>query len=183
MVEPREILEFWFKQTPPERWFDSDPAFDAVVKELFCESWREARESAAESWRQSSEGALALILLFDQFPRNMFRGTAQAFATDGLARDVAREAIIRGWDREAPLSARHFFYLPFTHSEASPDQELSVRLTGENIGKQERRLRLRSAASPNDCAIWTLPRSQCSAGAGKHAGRNRVSAPKRGGIL
>ena len=136
MVEPREILEFWFKQTPPERWFDSNPAFDGVVKGLFCESWREARESAAESWRQSSEGALALILLFDQFPRNMFRGTAQAFATDDLARDVAREAIIRGWDREAPLSARHFFYLPFTHSEASPDQELGVRLTGENIGKQ-----------------------------------------------
>jgi uncharacterized protein (DUF924 family) len=136
LVEPGELLDFWFKETPAQRWFDSDPIFDALLKNRFAQSWREARGGAAESWRNTGDGALALILLFDQFPRNMFRGTAQAFATDALARDVAHEAVSRGFDWREPPVVRHFFYLPFTHSEALADQEFSVRLTGERVGEQ-----------------------------------------------
>src|SRR5690348_8350573 len=124
LSEPGEILDFWLRDTPPERWFSSDPAFDAVVRSRFEQSWREAREGAAARWGDDREGALALILLFDQFPRNMFRGTAEAFATDALARDAARDALRRGFDLESPVGIRNFFYLPFTHSEDLEDQEL-----------------------------------------------------------
>src|SRR5690242_7077737 len=106
LAKPREILDFWFRNTPPERWFSSDPAFDSMVRSRFEQSWREARAGAAADWRHDTEGALALILLFDQFPRNMFRGTAEAFATDALARDAARDALRRGFDLEAPLGIR-----------------------------------------------------------------------------
>jgi uncharacterized protein (DUF924 family) len=134
-INPRAILDFWFKETPPERWFIADPAFDALIRERFEETWRSACVGGMQSWGESMERALALVLLFDQFPRNMFRGSAEAFASDTLAREVARAALKRGFDLEAPAGARSFFYLPLMHSEDSADQELCLRLTRERLGE------------------------------------------------
>jgi uncharacterized protein (DUF924 family) len=135
LAGPREILDFWFKETPPERWFTADPDLDAAVRARFEETWRAARAGACESWTSSMEGALALIVLLDQFPRNMFRGGADAFATDAMAGAAAREALARGFDLEAPVGVRSFFYLPFTHSENLSDQEICVRLTRDRLGE------------------------------------------------
>ena len=135
LASPDAILDFWFKETSPERWFMADAAFDATVKARFGETWRAGSEGAFASWADTMGGAAALIILLDQFPRNMFRGTAQAFATDGLARAAARQAIARGFDLEAPASVRDFFYLPLTHSEDMRDQEECVRLTRTRLGE------------------------------------------------
>jgi uncharacterized protein (DUF924 family) len=135
LASPLEILDFWFRETPPEHWFVADPGFDAVIRARFEESWREGREGAFQTWSGSRDGALALIILFDQFPRNMFRAQAEAFASDAMARIVAREAVERGFDLEVPDSARSFFYLPFMHSEDMDDQESCIRLTREGLGQ------------------------------------------------
>ena len=132
---PRDVLDFWFRDTPQDRWFGADPTFDALVKSRFEETWREARAGHLAAWEKEKQGALALIILFDQFPRNMFRGTAEAFSTDALARDIAKHAIARGDDLEAPAQVRNFYYLPLTHSESLADQEDSVRLTRERLGE------------------------------------------------
>ena len=131
-----EILDFWFKETPPERWFAADPTFDAAVRARFEETWRAGSEDVFSSWADTMRGALALIVLFDQFPRNMFRGSAAAFSTDGLAQIAARQAIARGFDVEAPVSVRSFFYLPLMHSEDALDQEECVRLTRARLGEK-----------------------------------------------
>lgn len=135
-ITPRDVLDFWFKETPKKRWFSADPAFDALVRSRFEPAWEAARlgHYDDDDWASSKDGALALIVLFDQFPRNMFRGTAKAFATDGLARKVADIAILRGFDLEAEPDERSFFYLPFMHSERLADQEKCVRLTEERLG-------------------------------------------------
>jgi uncharacterized protein (DUF924 family) len=135
LAAPDAILDFWFKETPPERWFAADAAFDAQVKARFEESWRAAREGAFPSWSETMQGALAFIILTDQFPRNMFRGSKDAFASDDLALIAAREAIARGFDLEAPIVVREFFYLPLTHSEDLLDQQESVRLTRARLGE------------------------------------------------
>jgi uncharacterized protein (DUF924 family) len=135
LATPPEILDFWFKETPPERWFAADPALDAAIRDRFAETWRAAREGAFRDWTGTMQGALALIVLLDQFPRNMFRGQPEAFSTDAMAREVAREAIAHGFDLEAPVGIRSFFYLPLMHSEDLQDQHDCVRLTGERLGK------------------------------------------------
>ena len=134
-LHPRDILDFWFKEIPPERWLKSDPAFDAVLRDRFEDSWRAARDGQFHDWAVSKEGALVLIVLLDQFPRNMFRGKADAFATDAMAREVARQAIARGFDVEFPAAARNFVYLPLMHSEDMADQQECVRLTRERLGE------------------------------------------------
>jgi len=136
VLKPREILDFWFRETPPERWFSSDPEFDALVRGKFENEWRQARDTGM-SQGVSMEQSLALILLFDQFPRNMFRGSAKAYSTDELARKVARAALDRGFDLEAPVPVRQFFYLPFMHSESVADQELCLKLTRERLGESD----------------------------------------------
>jgi len=134
-VTSRSILDFWFKDIDPKRWFVSDAAFDADVKMRFEQAWRDAREGKFADWENDKQGTLALILLFDQFPRNMFRGSADAFATDALARRVAKLALKRGDDVEAPASVRSFYYLPLMHSEDLSDQDSCVRLTRERLGE------------------------------------------------
>jgi len=136
LASQSEILDFWFKETPSDRWFASDPAFDEKIRARFAETWRAGSEGAFASWADTMRGALALIVLLDQFPRNMFRGSAAAFSTDGLAQIAAREAIARGFDVEAPVSVRSFFYLPLMHSEDLLDQQESVRLTRARLGEK-----------------------------------------------
>jgi uncharacterized protein (DUF924 family) len=133
---PKDVLDFWFKETPAAKWFASDPTFDAEIRSRFEATWRLGCAGRLAHWEDENNGALALIVLFDQFPRNMFRGTGQAFASDAMARDIARRAIAQRRDLEVPVSIRSFFYLPLTHSEDLPDQDTCVQLTKERLGEE-----------------------------------------------
>jgi uncharacterized protein (DUF924 family) len=134
-MTPRAILDFWFQEVGPKRWFVADATLDADIKARFEQAWREARDGKHADWESDKQGALALIILFDQFPRNMFRGTAEAFSTDVLARAATKRALARGDDLEAPAGVRSFYYLPLTHSEDLADQETCLRLTRERLGE------------------------------------------------
>ena len=124
---PGEILSFW-GESGPDKWFEQDETFDQAITLRFLPTYETAKNSELAIWEDSVEGALALILVLDQFPRNLFRGDARAFATDELARAVAERVLARGFDQATDLALRPFFYLPFMHSEALIDQDRSVRL-------------------------------------------------------
>ena len=126
-IAAAEIVSFW-RDAGPDRWFDADENFDATIRARFLPAYEAAANGALSGWEDNAEGALALLLLLDQFPRNMFRGGARAFATDAAARAVADRALAHGFDRAAEPVLRPFFYLPFMHSEAPADQDRSVRL-------------------------------------------------------
>lgn len=135
-ASPGKILNYWFVDTPSTRWFGSDPAFDDAIRARFESTWREGRDGALDAWSETPDGALALVLLFDQFPRNMFRGQGQAFSTDAKARRVASLAVEKDYDKAAPAERRQFFYMPFMHSEVLADQERCVALIRENLGRR-----------------------------------------------
>jgi uncharacterized protein (DUF924 family) len=135
IATPREVLDFWFKETDPKLWFANDAAFDARIRARFEETWRAARDGKLEEWKAHVDGALALVIVLDQFPRNMFRGKGEAFSTDALARATADRAIRHKYDLEVPAGVRAFFYLPFMHSENMGDQDRSAALIGERCGK------------------------------------------------
>jgi uncharacterized protein (DUF924 family) len=120
-----EIVSFW-RTAGPDRWFNKDAGFDEEIRQRFLKTHEAAAAGKLTDWEQSAQGALALLILLDQFPRNMFRGDARAFATDPLARAVAAGAIVRGFDSQVPPDMRGFFYLPFQHSEDLADQERSI---------------------------------------------------------
>jgi uncharacterized protein (DUF924 family) len=133
--EATALIDFWFG--PPRApgrfqqraaWFKVDPGFDAQLRDRFGALRRRAAAGACADWTLEAEPCLALILLLDQLPRNLFRGSAEAFASDAHARDTARGALARGFDRSLPATWRQFIYLPFEHSEDIADQELSVTL-------------------------------------------------------
>ncbi len=123
-----EVLDFWFGPGMKERWFESDPAFDAEVRAQLGVARDAAAAGEFGAWWNSAEGCLALVVLLDQVPRNLFRGQARAFATDAAARQLTGHAIGRGFDRELPQGRRIFLYLPLEHSEDLADQETSLRL-------------------------------------------------------
>jgi uncharacterized protein (DUF924 family) len=135
IAAPEEIIAFWM-EAGEDRWFKSDPAFDIEICRRFFNSYEAAAAGQLRHWNQSSEGALALTLLLDQFPRNMFRGTPRAFATDRLALDIAKHAIDAGHDRKVAEALHTFFYMPFMHSEELAEQERCVELMRQG-GKQE----------------------------------------------
>ncbi|MDA9477793.1 hypothetical protein XI03_25580 [Bradyrhizobium sp. CCBAU 65884] len=120
-ITPSGILAFW-REAGRERWYKRNDVFDAEVRRRFLALWQKAVAGEIASWEASDDGALALVIVLDQFPRNMFRGTPQAFASDALARDVARRAIDRGVDARVDPVLLEFLYLPFMHSEHLPDQ-------------------------------------------------------------
>ena len=126
-ITPSGILAFW-REAGRERWYERSDAFDAEVRRRFLALWQKAVAGEIASWEASDDGALALVIVLDQFPRNMFRGTPQAFASDALARDVARRAIDRGVDARVDPVLLEFLYLPFMHSEHLPDQLHCVAL-------------------------------------------------------
>jgi uncharacterized protein (DUF924 family) len=130
------LLDFWFGPPgDPERelhrpiWFRSTPEFDAALSEAFLADYEAAAAGGRSDWEASAEGALALVLLLDQVPRNIFRETPRAFATDALARAAADRALARGFDRIVPPAWRLFFYMPFHHSEDLADQRRSLALS------------------------------------------------------
>lgn len=124
----QEILHFWFVETQPVQWFQINPAFDQLMRERFLTSYQMAQEGLCDGWGAEADGALALCILLDQFPRNMFRALPEAFASDEKARRVAAQAIRNGFDQVLPPLRRRFLYLPFEHSEDPADQMRSVSL-------------------------------------------------------
>lgn len=117
-MDPREVLYFWFEEATPEQHFKKDVEFDAVMRERFAETHRAATYGELAAWRESPDGRLAEVIVLDQFSRNLFRDSAQAFACDGMALVLAQEAIRAGVDRGMPAARRAFLYMPFMHSES-----------------------------------------------------------------
>ena len=126
LATPHEVVSFW-REAGPDRWFKKDTAFDDEIRRRFLPTYEAAAAGRLRDWENSAEGALALLILLDQFPRNMFRGDPRTFATDALARAVTAGALIKGFDAQAG-DMRTFFYLPFEHSEDMADQERGLAL-------------------------------------------------------
>lgn len=124
---PESIVAFW-QEAGAQRWFRPDSAFDAACREGFEALWAQATAGELDGWQDMPEGALALVLLLDQMPRNMFRGTARAYASDAQARDIAARAVERGFAARVPAELRRFFHLPFSHAEDLADQDRAVAL-------------------------------------------------------
>ncbi|MBB1087807.1 DUF924 domain-containing protein [Lysobacter sp. SG-8] len=133
-VSPSEVVTFW-RDAGVERWFGKDETFDDMCEMAFEDAVEDAAAGKAEHWMDSAEGALALVLLLDQMPRNIHRDSAQAYAHDALARQYADQAIERGYDVEVDPTLQVFFYLPFEHSEDLEDQQRSVELHQNLVGE------------------------------------------------
>jgi len=127
---PAEVLAFW-RAAGPDKWFTKDDAFDAEIRERFLDTYAAAAAGRLAAWENDAESALALLIVLDQFPRNMFRGDARTYAADPLARQVANRALKRGYDQDVDEGLRGFFFLPFMHSEDLVDQERCVQLYRE----------------------------------------------------
>ena len=129
-AHPNDVLGFW-RHAGPERWFRKQAAFDEAIRLKFEPVHHRAARGEYDRWAASAEGALALLILLDQFPRNLYRDSGHAFATDSKARSIARAAVEAGFDREVEPILRNFFYLPFEHSEDIADQDFGLALCAE----------------------------------------------------
>jgi uncharacterized protein (DUF924 family) len=130
-----EVLKLWFG-LKPEQWWRGPPDLDELIRERFLDLWKEKRELPAESFLDDAPTALAAVILFDQFPRNMFRGHADQFSTDPLALAIAKGAIDRGLDDKLEKQERGFLYMPFQHSEDIDEQNRALLLFTK-LGDQE----------------------------------------------
>ncbi|HSG36378.1 MAG TPA: DUF924 family protein [Paracoccaceae bacterium] len=128
MVTPDSVLKFWLDEKGPDAWYAGGEALDTEIRERFSDAWDELMQGGFGLWLTYPSGALAYIILADQFPRNMFRGEAKAFASDKIARAASKAAISRDWDLKIDEPVRQFFYLPLMHSENLSDQDRAVRL-------------------------------------------------------
>jgi len=128
IAAPADVLAFW-RAAGRKKWFTKDAAFDAEIRARFLSTYEAAAAGKLGAWEDEAGSALALVIVLDQFPRNMFRSSARAFAADAVARAVADRAIARGFDQDFKLPECTFFYLPFTHSEDLADQERCVALS------------------------------------------------------
>ena len=126
-VIPDDILAFW-REAGRERWYTKDAAFDADIRSRFLGLWQKAATGELSSWETSDNGALALVIILDQFPRNMFRDDIRTYSSDPLAREVASRAIVRGADQRIEAALLEFLYIPFMHSEHLADQQRCVEL-------------------------------------------------------
>jgi uncharacterized protein (DUF924 family) len=124
----QQIIDFWFSDATRKLWFKSTPEFDQELYERYQDTWERARRGELDHWMQTAEGCLALVIILDQFPLNMFRGSAQGFASEARSRDVAAVAIEQGFDKALPTEQRSFLYMPYMHSEILEDQELALQL-------------------------------------------------------
>ncbi|GAB3379998.1 DUF924 family protein [Lysobacter fragariae] len=136
-----EVVAFW-RGAGPDRWFAGGEAFDADCRNRFLHAHMLAAAREFEHWLGSADDALALVLLLDQIPRNVFRRSAHAYATDGLAREYTGRALTLGFDAQVEPSVRMFLYLPLQHSEALSDQERSLELFARLSGGDDRWARL-----------------------------------------
>ena len=123
-----QVLEFWLDQVGPEGWYNASPDLDRQIHDQFYGLWSEIMQGKHGMWLTYPSGALAYIIVTDQFSRNMFRGTGQSFASDRIALCAAKSSIGQDWDTKIDPPARQFFYMPLMHSENLSDQERCVRL-------------------------------------------------------
>jgi uncharacterized protein (DUF924 family) len=151
----KALLDFWFgpegdpnREQHREIWFKATEDFDAVLRREFLADYEAGAAGALQSWETSAEGALALVLLLDQVPRNIFRGTPRAYATDPAARAAADRALKGGFDQRVPPAWRIFFYMPFHHSEDIADQRRSAALINGLPRNPDRRGSLRRYGRP-----------------------------------
>lgn len=128
ITHPADVVVFWFAPDVRPLWFAATPHFDEQLRARFLGTYQAAAAGQLTDWEATPEGALALVIVLDQFPLNLFRGQPESFATEAAARRVADRTIARGFDRAVPPIQRQFLYLPFMHSEALADQDRSVRL-------------------------------------------------------
>ena len=141
-ITTSDVIAFW-RDAGPQKWFGGGAAFDAQIQERFGETHLIAARGELASWEDNAQGALALLLLTDQFPRNLYRQSAHAFATDEMARGIADRALARGFDAQTEASLRAFFYLSFEHHEDAASQARAVALfekLGDKLGLDYARL-------------------------------------------
>jgi uncharacterized protein (DUF924 family) len=127
LPSPTDVLTFW-RDAGYDRWYGKDDAFDGEIRTRFMPLWEAARDGKLTEWEKSDDGTLALLIVLDQFPRNMFRNDPRAFSTDPQALAVAKSAIARGCDARVAPELRQFIYLPLMHAENLADQGHCVRL-------------------------------------------------------
>ncbi len=166
---PDDVLHFWFGppdriQTPLEPWFRKSPDFDGEIRNRFLATHAVAVAGGLDAWRQAPRSALALAVVLDQFSRNLFRETPEAFAADGKALGLARHIIASGWDRQFTPLERQFVYLPFEHSETLADQEDALRLFAD----------LRQFPETADLYAWAEKHHRVIARFGRFPHRNAV---------
>ena len=135
-MQPAEVVEFWCAQCTPEQWYAQSDALDAVIRDRFGAAVEAAQAGAYAEWEAGAEGALALLILLDQFSRNIFRGDGRSFSGDARARQIARKSVALGLDQAYPMPARQFFLMPLTHSEDIADLDDAVRLMAERLGPE-----------------------------------------------
>jgi uncharacterized protein (DUF924 family) len=136
-MQIKDVLDFWFSERCRKCWFNSTQAFDREIQVNFESLWKAARDGELDSWKQTHEGALALAILLDQFPLNMYRGRPESFSTEAKAREVSDYALQQGFERQLDESQKLFLFLPFMHSEDLADQDRSVGLF-EDAGMEMR---------------------------------------------
>jgi uncharacterized protein (DUF924 family) len=129
-AHPNDVLGFWIS-AGPKKWFAKSRAFDEAIRLKFEPTHHRAARGEYDGWTTTPDGALALLIVLDQFPRNLWRNSAHAYATDPKARALARPAIEAGFDRQVDPALRNFFYLPFEHSEDLADQDFGLALCAE----------------------------------------------------
>jgi len=129
-ITPRVVIDFWFDKKHEQLWFAKDEKFDNKIRDRFIDTYQKAVRGELKDWEENKEGVLALVIILDQFSRNMFRDSPQAFATDDKALKLSKYAIAKGWDNELSDEHKQFLYMPFMHSENLDDQELGVKLFG-----------------------------------------------------
>jgi len=132
-VRPADVVHYWFEVLSPESWYSAPPAVDVDITLRFKETYEELAKAVPDDWLQSAQAVLAAVLVLDQFPRNLYRGSPQAFATDADALALAKDAIGAGFDMELPPEQRAFLYMPFQHTEDLADQQRSLELY-ESLG-------------------------------------------------
>ena len=125
---PETIIEFWFAPQHRKLWFNSSAEFDQLIRDQFETTWQAATAGQLQHWQQTATGCLALAIVLDQFPLNMYRGQAKSFSTETQAITVTKHALQQGFDKQLPIEQLAFLYLPLMHSEQLADQELSLQL-------------------------------------------------------
>lgn len=126
------VLDFWFEEIEPAKWWQKDTEFDALISRQFSQLHAQAAACELYAWRDSADGCLAEVIVLDQFSRNMFRDTARAFAYDSLALALAQNAVARGLDQQLQPQQRNFLYMPYMHSESQLIHQLAVPLFANN---------------------------------------------------
>jgi uncharacterized protein (DUF924 family) len=157
-----DIIDFW-REAGPNTWFAKDDAFDQSIRDHFESLHMQASHGGLSGWAETAEGALALLILLDQFPRNLYRGSAHAFATDPLAHATALQALERGFHLKVAGELRPFFFLPFEHSERLEDQDRAIALCEAH----------RDATGDADTLRWAHVHRDIIARFGRFPHRNR----------